>query len=98
MSHEIHKITGFEKVAPFTLNVRFADGSEQTIDFSPVLAGKLYGPLSDPEVFDQVKLDPEVQTLIWPTGADFDPAILHDWPELGPKMAEMTKSWKAFVG
>jgi hypothetical protein len=28
-----------------------------------------------------VKLDLEANTLIWPNGADFDPAILHDWPQ-----------------
>ena len=26
-------------------------------------------------------IDPEAHTLAWPTGADFDPAMLHDWPE-----------------
>ncbi|MBV9008135.1 MAG: hypothetical protein JO354_03065 [Verrucomicrobia bacterium] len=29
----------------------------------------------------QVKLDPEVHTIVWPTGADFDPAMLRDWEE-----------------
>lgn len=26
------------------------------------------------------QIDPEVHTLVWPNGADCDPAILHDWP------------------
>jgi len=30
-------------------------------------------------VFRQVRLDPEVHTVVWPNGADFDPATLHDW-------------------
>ena len=54
MSHEIHRVAGFEKVASFTLRVDFADGSSQVIDFHPVLRGGLYGPLQDPTVFDQV--------------------------------------------
>lgn len=26
--------------------------------------------------------DPELRTLVWPNGADFDPYVLHDWPRL----------------
>ncbi|MDZ7616225.1 MAG: hypothetical protein U1E05_04425 [Patescibacteria group bacterium] len=55
--------------------------SEQVIDFRPVLAGDLFGPLRDPSVFEQVSLDPEVHTTGLAQGADFDPATLHDWPE-----------------
>ncbi len=93
MSHEIHKVARFEKVAPFTLRVEFADGSAQVIDFRPVLRGELYGPLQDPTVFDQVQLDSEAHTLVWPNGADFDPATLHNWPEAGPKLEALAKSW-----
>jgi len=31
--------------------------------------------------------------LVWPNGADFDPATLHDWPELGDELAAMARSW-----
>jgi len=44
----------------------------------PVLAGALFAPLRDPELFRQVRIDPEVQTLVWPNGADYDPATLYD--------------------
>jgi hypothetical protein len=93
MSHEIHRVARFEKVAPFTLRVEFDDGSAQVIDFRPVLRGDLYGPLQDPSVFDLVQLDPEAHTLVWPNGADFDPAMLHNWPEAGPKLEALAKSW-----
>ncbi len=84
---------GFEKVAPFTLRVRFEDGTTQVVDFRPVLAGEIFGPLADARVFDQVKLDEESRTLVWPNGADFDPATLHDWPEEGPRIAALARSW-----
>lgn len=75
MEHEIYRVSSFEKIARFTLKVQFDDGTSQTIDFRPVLKGEFYGPLRDPTLFAQVRIDPEVHTLVWPNGADFDPAI-----------------------
>jgi hypothetical protein len=93
MGHEIHQVTAFEKLAPFTLRVQFADGTSQTIDFLPILKGELYGPLQNPTVFDQVRIDPEVHTLVWPNGADFDPAILHNWPESIASLKVLAEKW-----
>ena len=78
MSHPIHRITLVELTAPHTLRLAFADGLSRTINFGSILAGELYGLLRDPAVFAQVRLDPAAHTLVWPTGADFDPATLHD--------------------
>jgi hypothetical protein len=81
MNHPLYRITSFEHVGPFSLRLLFNDGVARTVDFAPILEGELYGPLRDPAVFAQVTLDPEVHTITWPGGADFDPATLHDWPE-----------------
>jgi len=94
MSHEIYRVVSFEKVAPFILRVAFDDGTSQVIDFRPVLKGEAYGPLNDPTFFDQVQLDREVHTLVWPNGADFDPAILHNWPESSPALKSLAETWK----
>jgi len=93
MAHEIHRVVSFEKVAPFTLAVGFDDGTTQVIDFRPVLKGDLYGALSDVSVFDQVQLDTEVHTLVWPNGADFDPAMLHNWPNVSPEFTKLAEKW-----
>ncbi len=91
MPHEIYRVSSFQKLAPFTLRVQFDDGTSQTIDFRPVLKGELYGPLQEPTLFDQVRIDPEVHTLVWPNGADFDPAILHNWPEAGSALKTLSE-------
>ena len=75
------------------MRLEFGDGSCQIIDFAPVLAGELYGPLQDPEVFAQVRLDPEVHTLVCPNGADFDPATLHDWPAVREELVARAREW-----
>ena len=93
MTHEIHLVTDVQHVADFTLHLTFADGTSQTIDFSPVLVGEIYGPLADPALFRQVRLDPEVHTISWPNGADFDPAQLHDWPTVRDDFARLAQTW-----
>jgi len=75
------------------LRVRFDDDTERVINFEPILAGDLFGPLRDQRLFDQVVLDPEVYTLVWPNGADFDPATLHDWDRYLPELIERVRPW-----
>ena len=94
MTHGLYRVTGFAKVAPYTLVVYFDDGTAQTIDFWPVLAGELFAPLRDLAVFDAVRLDTEAQNLVWPNGADFDPATLHDWLTDGPELAARAREWQ----
>ncbi|MGA3185814.1 MAG: DUF2442 domain-containing protein [Bryobacteraceae bacterium] len=94
MNHPIHRVRSFEIVSDYTLRIGFEDNSEQTIDFRPILAGELYGPLRDSKLFDQVSIDPEVHTLVWPSGADFDPATLHDWPENKRALTELARGWQ----
>lgn len=81
-------------VGPHTLWVRFDDGLERTIDLSAVLAGEIYEPLGDPELFSRVRVDAEVHTVVWPNGADFDPETLHDWPSFEAAWRERAELWK----
>ena len=52
-----------------------------------------FRPLRDQELFEQVQIDPEVHTLVWPNGADFDPATLHDWPRHVEAMTARATQW-----
>jgi len=93
MNHPIYRVRSFKIEAPYTLRVQFDDNTEQVIDFQSVLAGELFGPLRDLAVFNQVRIDPEVHALVWPNGADFDPATLHDWPMHKEAMAARARRW-----
>ena len=94
MDHPIYRVRAFEITGAYILRVSFDDNTEQTINFQPVLAGELYGPLKDLFLFNQVQIDPEVHTLVWPNGADFDPATLHDWPELVDNLTARARKWE----
>lgn len=95
MTHPIHRVVRFAIVAPYTLDVAFADRSEQRISFRPVLEGPLFGPLQDLAIFNGVVLDGEAGTLVWPNGADFDPATLHAWPTVSDELASRAARWAA---
>lgn len=64
MIHPIYRVRSIQIVAPYTLRVQFDDNTEQTIDFQPILAGELFWPLRDLALFNQVRIDPEVKTLV----------------------------------
>ena len=92
--HQVYEVVGFRSIGPYTLEIKFDDGRSRQIDFEGVLEGELYGPLRDLTVFEQVKLDREAGNLVWPGGADFDPEILHDWPERKAAMFAAALRWR----
>lgn len=92
--HLMIKITDFEIVADYELRIVFNDRRQHNIDFEPVLYGHYYAPLRDLELFKQVEIDTEAGTLVWPNGADFDPATLYRWHEGdGAELAKRAKQW-----
>ena len=94
MEHKLHEVTNFKVLRPYTLEIQFDDGVRQEVNFQGVLEGELYGPLKDPKIFASVRLDRELGNLVWPNGADFDPEILHDWPQRKLAMIEAAQQWR----
>ena len=92
-SHKIYRVIDFAIVGKYALRVRFDDDTEQVIDFEPVLHGPVFGPLRDPAIFNQVRLVDYAGCLEWPTGADFDPETLHDWPQVKDEIIQRRKVW-----
>jgi len=94
MNHPIYRITSVEYIAPYSLSLVFDDGLSRTINLEGILEGELFGLLRDPALFAQVRLDPEAHTVVWPSGADFDPATLHDWPEHEADFHAAAQRWR----
>lgn len=65
------RIISIDKVEPFTVLTRWTTGELRLIDFNGILKKYIgkpessIGQLLNPAVFEQVKLDPESQTLYW---------------------------------
>jgi len=71
-------IVDVEARKPYTLHLRFADGVAGDVDLERLIRfDGVFAPLRTPEVFAAVRLDPELGTIVWPNGADLDPAVLY---------------------
>ena len=63
----------------FRMRLRFDDGAERELDVRQFLHGPVFEPLvSDRAAFEAVRVDPELGTIVWPSGADTDPYVLYD--------------------
>jgi hypothetical protein len=71
-------ITDVEVLHDHVVRLRFADGSEKTVDLAPYLHGPIFETIrSDPVAFAAVRVDPEAGTIVWPNGADLAPDTLY---------------------
>jgi hypothetical protein len=65
-------------IASHRLHIRFDDGTEGEIDVAEEIGFfGVFEPLADPAFFAQVRVDPELGTVVWPNGADLDPIVLY---------------------
>jgi hypothetical protein len=74
----IPKLKSAEYVKDHTIRVRFADGIAGDIDLGAELWGEVFEALRDPDVFRRFRLDDELNTVTWPSGADFAPEFLYE--------------------
>ncbi len=94
MKHEIHIIKSFRIIKPYTLEIVFGNNKLKTINFLPVLSGEIYGPLKNLNCFNKVILDTEVNTIVWPNGADFDPTLLYYWEHHIDELTQRAEKWE----
>lgn len=72
------ELESVEYLRGYTIRVRFADGTEGEVDLKAELWGEVFDPLKDLEVFRQLRLDTELNTVTWPSGADLAPEFLYE--------------------
>ncbi len=74
----IPKLESAKHVEGHTIHVRFTDGTEADIDLKAEIWGEVFEPLKNVDVFRQFKLDEELNTVTWPSGADLAPEFLYE--------------------
>ncbi len=63
-------------ISNFKLWLSFDDGLSGEVDLINSLNGPVFEALKDINVFSKVFVDPELETIVWPNGADLAPEFL----------------------
>lgn len=73
-------VVSAEVIGSTEIRLRFNDGSECELDIAAFVPfDGVFADLSDPAFFRRVRVDPELGTIVWPSGADLCPDVLHEW-------------------
>jgi hypothetical protein len=67
-----------EYIAEYRIKVTFEDEREGIVDLKDELWGEVFESLKDVSKFRDFRLDPELRTIVWPTGADLAPEYLYE--------------------
>ncbi len=62
----------------YRLRLTFNDGVTKDVDLKDELWGQVFEPLEDLDLFKQVAVNPDTETIEWPNGADFAPEFLYE--------------------
>jgi sugar phosphate isomerase/epimerase len=73
----IPKVIEARHVKDYRVWMRFQDGTEGEIDLKDKLWGEVFEALKDVSVFRKLRVDPELDTIVWPNGADLAPEFLY---------------------
>ncbi len=89
------RIQSVEPLKDFSVRLKFTDGTSREVDLEPFLRGKVFETIrKNRTVFQTVKVDETMGTIVWENGADIDPDVLYHnlkpaWAE--EKELELTK-------
>ncbi len=78
---ELNRVVAARLLHNYWIELQFSDKYVGRIDLRPQLWGPVFGPLANPDLFRQFKIEDD--TIRWPSGADFCPEVLRFWCEAG---------------
>jgi hypothetical protein len=61
----------------YQLRIEFNNGVTKDVDLRNEWYGEVFEPLTDVELFRQVRVNTETNTIEWPNGVDFAPEFLY---------------------
>ena len=74
----VPSLSGAEYLHGYTILVTFEDGKRGVLDLEHELWGPVFEPLRDVGLFRRFRFDAELDTIVWPTGADLAPEYVYE--------------------
>jgi len=74
----MHFVTDVKYFADFKLKLTFEDNIVKIVDLKPHLYGEIFEPLANIDYFKSVRLNPDIDTIVWSNEADFSPDFLYE--------------------
>ena len=81
----MHFVRDVKYLSDYKLQLKFEDGAVREVDLAPHLDGEVFEPLRDANRFRTVRLNNDLDTIVWDNGADMSPDFLY---EIGVPVAE----------
>ncbi len=81
-------------IEEYKVQVSFNDGRKGVADLSDALKSGVFEPLKDKLNFSALKVDEELETIVWPNGADLAPEYIYFQAfKDDPMLQEQFKTW-----
>ena len=74
----MHHILEAWHLGEYRLKIRFENDEVRVADLSAHLDGPVFEPLKDLTYFKSFKVNPDIDTVVWPNNADFSPDFLYE--------------------
>ena len=85
----MHYITEAIYAGGHKIRIRFENDEVRIVDLSEHLDGAIFEPLKDLSFFQCFSVNQDIDTVVWPNGADYSPDFLY---EIGEKIDESLRS------
>jgi hypothetical protein len=85
----MHFVRSAEYVDGYKVRLLFEDGSLRIADLAKYLDGEIFEPLKTIDYFKTLRVNPEIDTIVWDNGADMSPDFLY---EIGISVTESTSA------
>lgn len=74
----MHFVKSASYAGDYKVRLTFEDGSVRVADLEPHLYGEIFEPLKDVEYFKTLRVEPNVDTIVWDNEADMSPDFLYE--------------------
>ena len=74
----MHFVEDVTYISEYKLLLTFEDGVAKLVDLEPYLDGEIFESLKNIDYFKTVRVNPDIDTIVWDNNADLSPDFLYE--------------------